>query len=311
MCRSLVRRARYASAALLCLSIAQTARAQQPPRDPAAAESLFRSAREAVGRGDYATACPQFAESQRLDPAPGTLMNLADCEEHMGRTASAWQHFVQAKEQLKADDDRVPFVQQRIAALEPRVPHVVVRLKAGTPAGAKVLRDKLVLGQAVLGTSLAIDPGAYTFTVLAPERVARKLEVTLKEGETKELELEAGDPERAQWPTVVASPVPQAPAPEAPPPPSDGSGKRTAAFVAGGIGAAGIVVGSVTGILAFGAAGTYKDNCTANGACNAQGLDAASSGKTFSTVSTVAFVVGAVGLGAGAYLFLTSGPSAP
>jgi len=311
MCRSLVRRARYASAALLCLSIAQTARAQQPPRDPAAAESLFRSAREAVGRGDYATACPQFAESQRLDPAPGTLMNLADCEEHMGKLASAWEHFLRAKEQLRPGDDRIPYAEQHVAALEPRLPHLVVKLKAGAPAGTKVLRDQVTMGAASLGVRIAVDPGAHTLAVVAPERVPSKQEITLREGETREIELEPGAPERAQWPTVTES-KPQG-QPEAPAPPADDGGRRTMALVIGGIGVAGLAAGAVTGLMAFSAAGTYKDNCNqTTGACqSATGVDAASSGKTLSTISTVSFLVGAAGVGAGAYLWLTSGSNAP
>jgi hypothetical protein len=50
-------------------------------RDPAAAEVLFRRGREAMEAKRYADALPSFAESQRLDPGAGTLMNLATCEE--------------------------------------------------------------------------------------------------------------------------------------------------------------------------------------------------------------------------------------
>ncbi len=47
-------------------------------RDPAAAEALFRSGRVAIEKGDYASACPKFEESSRLDPAVGTTCNLPD-----------------------------------------------------------------------------------------------------------------------------------------------------------------------------------------------------------------------------------------
>jgi hypothetical protein len=57
--------------------------------DSAAAEALFREGRDAAKHGDLETACADFAESQRLDPAPGTLLNLAECEEKLGRVASA------------------------------------------------------------------------------------------------------------------------------------------------------------------------------------------------------------------------------
>src|SRR3954463_15096752 len=84
-------------------------------RDPAAAEVLYRSAREAAKKGDFATACAQFAESQRLDPAPGTLLNLADCEEHRGLIAAAWIHFVEAEPQFKSGDARAALARDRAA----------------------------------------------------------------------------------------------------------------------------------------------------------------------------------------------------
>src|SRR5262250_2040825 len=91
------------------------------PADVAAADALFREARAAARRGDHATACPKFRASYRLDPTVGTLLNVADCEEHDGHLVDALKRFEEAFGRLAPADDRVPYVRSRIRALEERV----------------------------------------------------------------------------------------------------------------------------------------------------------------------------------------------
>jgi len=107
---------------LLCL-LPRVASAQGPSRDSVAqAESVFRSAKDADARGDLATACAEFAESQRLDPAVGTLLNLADCEARSGDTSAAREHYEAARAQMTPGDARHRFASDQIAALSPSPP---------------------------------------------------------------------------------------------------------------------------------------------------------------------------------------------
>src|SRR5687768_12828264 len=105
-----------------------------PARDPAAAEALFEQGRRALEQNDLETACAKFAESQTLDPGVGTLMNWATCEERKGRIATAWQRWREALAELPADDDRLPFARERVAALEPRLPYLTITLPADAPS---------------------------------------------------------------------------------------------------------------------------------------------------------------------------------
>ena len=55
--------------------------------DPAAAQAMFEHGKQLSGQNRLDDACRAFAESQRLDPATGTLLNLGDCYEKRDRRA--------------------------------------------------------------------------------------------------------------------------------------------------------------------------------------------------------------------------------
>jgi hypothetical protein len=290
-----------------CLLVAGRASAQSA--DPAAADALFQKGREAAEKGEWAVACQKFAESQRLDPAVGTLLNLADCEEHLGKLASAHEHFRTAIETLAPGDDRIPFAKKHAAELEKSVPHVTLSPPPDFPEGGKVMRDEVQLGAASFGLPLPVNPGSHVIVVSAPGHADKRLTVTLKAGESETVPLTLG-------PVVVEPPTtPSHDAADATTAPQSGaSGMRTAGFVVGGVGLVGLGVGAVTGLMVLGKKSTVDDptHCDpTTHVCDQAGLDAASSGKTLSTVSTVAFVAGGALLVTGAVLVLTGGHAAP
>ncbi len=263
--------------------------------DPAAAEALFRQGREAMQTGDYALACEKFHESNRLDPAAGTVLNIADCEEKLAHLATAWTLFRQVAEQLPPSDERQGIAKSRAAALEPRLPRLSLRLSPDAPQGARVLRDGVALGSASLDTMLPVDPGKHAVAVEAPGHARRELTITMAEGEKKRIALEAG-PVSEDSSGSVGGGVST----------SSGSSKKTVGYVLGGLGIAGVGVGAVTGIMVLGKKSTVDDNCDAQKRCNATGADAADSGRTLGTISGVSFIVGSVALATGAYLVLSS-----
>ena len=64
--------------------------------DQAAARALFNEGRELLTAGRYAEACPKFEAARKLYASAGILLNLGDCYERLGRTASAWTEFGEA-----------------------------------------------------------------------------------------------------------------------------------------------------------------------------------------------------------------------
>jgi len=273
------------------------------PRDPAAAEALFRAGRAAVDRGDYVAGCSKFEESNRLDPEVGTAFNLADCDEHLGKVASAWQLFKEVVQRLPASDERVGIAGSRAGALEKKLPHLVLRAKAPLATGSSVLRDGVELSAASFDLPLPVDPGDHVIVVKSPGRTdwQRTFHVTL--GQTLALELETGAPSlEGQTPGATASPSPGGE-------PDCASPRRTAGIVLLGVGGAGIAAGLITGAMALSAKHTVDESCT-NKICSPEGLDAGDRGGTAATVSTVAFTVGVLGAVVGTYLLVTDKPDA-
>ena len=299
-----------AAAALVAAGLTCGASARAESADPAAADALFRKGREAAERGDWAVACPKFAESQRLDPAPGTLLNLADCEEHLGQLASSYEHFKTALETMAPSDDRIPFARQHMASVEKNVPHLTLDPSPDLPAHARVMRDDVQLGSASFGIALPVDPGTHAIVVSAPGRVDRRVVVTLRPGDAQVVTLKAGDVEAA---TAVPPGAPERigtlPPPDlAPAPASDP--RRAIGAVVGAVGILGVGAGAVAGALVLGKKSIVNDpsHCDqVTRACDQTGTTAASDGKTLSLVSTVGFAAGGALLVTGIVVFLTGG----
>src|SRR5262249_15269540 len=135
-----------------------------------------------------------FAESQRIDPSNGTLLNLLLCEEKLGKIASAWTHSRELVDSLPLKDDRRPIAERRLATLSARVPKLTVRLSPDAPPGAKVLLDGVELGASSLGIPIPVDPGVHRLTVSADGRVDRTSQISIQEATEQEWLGESGPP---------------------------------------------------------------------------------------------------------------------
>ena len=170
--------------ALGLLATATPARADDP-RDDAGARVLFGEGRTLADAGRYAEACRKFEESLRLAPGVGTSFNLADCQEHLGLTATAWARFmdVAAATRLAGQVERERVARSRAAALEPRLARLVVEV-TGPVDGQTVLRDGLPLGVPAWGAAVPVDPGPHVVEARAPGRVSWTQTATVPDAAT-------------------------------------------------------------------------------------------------------------------------------
>jgi hypothetical protein len=302
-----MRRARWfaVAPALVVTAASLLARAQQTPSQKKADE-LFTKANQLADHGNFAEACPRYEESNTLDPAIGTKFNLADCYEHVGRLATALTLFREV-ERVAGETGKIERrdgARKRADALEKSVPRVkIVLAPSADIQGLVVTLDDKLLTRDDLGRSLPLDPGRHTVSANAVGHLPWSKTLDLPDPEGRDLVVP--ELERVLLVTPPAVAVPVAPAD------SRGIGARkTLALASGGVGLAGIVVGSVLGILAIKEHEDYTQDC-GNSICQSQAAlmsakGPASTAITEGNVSTAGFVVGGVGIAAAVVLWFTA-----
>lgn len=276
----------------------------------AIAEAAFVRGRELMDQGKPAEACPKFEESARLDPSVGAFLNLGLCNEQLGRTATAWARYKEAATLAHAtgDADRLRTAEEFAGKLAPKLSRL--RIDAETPAAGLVIkRNGEVLGAALLGDPIPVDPGEHTIEATAPGFSSWSTTIVVgKDADAKTVSV----------PALVADPnVKPVEKIDTPPVAPSTNGLRIAAFVAGGVGIAALGVGAVFGGLATSDVGKADPLCPEK-KCNAEGFALIEGAQTKALASTIGFGVGGAALAAGVVLFFVSrspskepGPEAP
>ena len=135
------------------------------------ASVLFEEARRLSGEGRYGEACALFEQSLELVDGVGTQFNLADCWEHVGRTASAQALFAKAAvgANRAGQPDREKLALERSAALEPRLSRRVIEV-TGSPSSDSVVvrRNRERVEFETWGKPVPVDPGTYDIEVTEP-----------------------------------------------------------------------------------------------------------------------------------------------
>jgi hypothetical protein len=272
------------------------------------AQSRFLRGKDLLGKKRYDEALAEFRASHEIVASPNTRLELARCLRTMGRTVAAYAELgramVEAKE-LVGQDNRYQRAYDAAAAeraeIEPQLGFVTMTIQNATDA-SKVSVDGEELRRAAWGEPVPIAAGGTEIVVETPGRSPVRRTITLAAGQRSQVTIDA-------QPLEATAPVAQTAPAEAPPDHSSwAQSPRTWAFVAGGVGAAGLVTFAVAGLMAQ---STYNDlgGACQNGPCPASKADEISSGETQETVANVGLTIGIVGLAAGAALYVFGKPA--
>ncbi|MBV8758802.1 MAG: hypothetical protein JO257_16055 [Deltaproteobacteria bacterium] len=276
----------------------------QPSDSVAAAEQLFEQAKTMMDQGDFVGACPRFEASLKLDPALGTLLNLATCYEKQGKLASAWGHYreVVALATKAGDTARIDIAKERAKALEPRLPKLTIHPPKPAISGLVVTRDDQPVESAALGVGFYVDPGEHVISASAIDHKTWSTNITISEAEVKEIELPQlpaaphAKPAAGTVTTIIQEGDP-------------GSSQRIFGLTLGGAGIAALVTGIGFGFAArdsynsaFDQGLCHKDTYQ----CTAIGQDRIDTAHTRALVANVTGGIGLALIAGGAALYFTA-----
>jgi hypothetical protein len=264
------------------------------------AQTLFEEGRAALRAADYTTACRKLAESQRLDPASGTQLNLAVCHELQNKTATAWAHYQVALRlaRKEAARERQDIAAERLRALAPRISYLTIDASPETRTESLALFiDGVPVGPP--GRPLAVDPGRHLLEARAPGKHHFRTEFTVGEAEDKRILVPRLAQDSAVGVDRAASrpPVPHRTVR------SLGIAACTIATLAAG-------AGTYFGLRARSEWAARNDHCP-SGQCDAIAVAAGQSAKRFALLAEGAFAFSLIMGGPGIYLLLLPEPGQP
>ncbi len=269
------------------------------------AQSRFLRGKDLMGKKSFDEALAEFRASHDIVSSPNTRLEIARCLLAMGKLVAAYAELgrtaVEAKE-LKAEDNRYQrtydaAIEER-SALGPQLGFVALTVQNPSD-GTRVTVGGEEIRRAAWTEPAPVMAGTTDVVVITPGHADVSRSVTLAAGASTALTIDAqsGAAESSASAAAIApSPVES---------PGHGVPLRTWAYVAGGVGVAGIATFAISGALAHSAYDDLQTSC-GGGPCPSSRADDISSGKTKQTVANVGLAIGIVGVAAGATLFVLS-----
>lgn len=281
----------------------------------AEAEALFRDGRSLIKAGKLAAGCDKLAASERLESSVGTLLNLGDCREKLGKLVSAWAAFRKAEAMARragSDDRRQAEAGRRAALLEPRLSKLVIDV-ADRADGEVVRRDGQIVDEAEWNTPLPVDLGRTTITAEAPGRRPWRTTVAIEAGTPRRLvevpRLVPIEPlvsdTAAPWPPPRPELVHR---PAAPPPHRTWTAARAFSAVLAGAGAGGVGTGIYVGMRSRDLADRADARCPGTVCNDPEGLRLNDQAQTAASRANVLYIAGGAALASAAVLWLVGAP---
>lgn len=295
-----------------CMLCAGGAHAQGMSASQAREE--FKKAQELYGANRCKDALPRFEKLAKATDSPNAQLYVARCLRKLERLPEAYEAFsavIRVADAKAAEDERYADTRSAAAAeraaLESKVARVVIAL-ADPPDGLELKLGDMVVDRERVGEPIAISPGEVAVEASAPGKPAFRKTLEAAGGTLSTVTV-VFDAPRDSGAAASASPG------RGDSTPADGgttsvattaSGPPVLAYVALGVGVAGLATFGIAGTMANQRFDDLDKEC-GGGPCPASKQSDIDGGKQLDTIANIGLVVGGVGIVGGTALLLFGG----
>jgi hypothetical protein len=292
------------------------------------ARGAFKLGASLAREGQWADALVAFERAAELRPHAVITYNIAYVERALGRLTRAKVRFEAAlRDESASEDRRLPadlavLARSYLAEIDQKLAQVSITLERpdlavaidGRPlevlSNARATRPVLIAGTAPLGPpvrlrhasfELLVDPGPHILSISTDGGRETVQHQKFEQGARSSLYLTGGAPGGPSTSGPKAQPV------AADKPPEQGTSHSTWMWVAYGVGAAGVVAGSVFGLLAIDQDNALNDACSGGHVCPKANSDDIARLDVYTWGANIGWIVGGVGAGVGTYFLITGG----
>ena len=167
----------------------------QTDADKATARALAQDGIELKNAGKYDEALEKLNRAQQIFDAPTHLLLIAQCQVALGKLVEGAETYRKLKRRKLGNDAPAAFraAQRRageeLAAVEPRIPKLRLRLQPENVHGFDVRIDEVKVPSAVVGVDRLANPGHHMIEVSAPGYRTAQVQIQLAEGQVLPVEV--------------------------------------------------------------------------------------------------------------------------
>ena len=281
---------------LVAATASTNAWAEPSLSDRETARSLMDEGDAKRDKGDTKAALKSYEAADAIMHVPTTGLEVARAQSQLGLLLEARETLGRVGRLPPKPGEPAAFTAARrtadglMAEIGARIPSVTVLAVNGEPGQTTVIIfDNEIVPPAASQAPRKVNPGRHS-VVARSGLLEKKQDVDVAERESKTVTIDLRPAAARAEPEAT----PSAPAR------STGASQLPKILIFGGfgLGAVGLGVGAVTGLLSLSKVSDVKDQCT-NDVCPANLQGDLDSAKSLGTVSTIAFVAGGIGVGAG------------